>query len=60
MSSIQIRNLEETSDNRAYLAPCLWHSAKIPFWGTSDTLGTLSEMPRHPMRHQDKECGGKT
>ena len=33
-----------TSDNRAYLAPCLWHSAQIPLRGTSDTLGTLGEI----------------
>jgi len=42
MSSIQIRNLEETSDNRAYLASCYF--AKIPLRGTSDTLGTLYEI----------------
>ena len=33
-----------TSYNRAYLAPCLQHSAQIPLRGTSDTLGTLSEI----------------
>ncbi len=33
-----------TSPNRAYLASCLRHSAQIPLRGTSDTLGTLSEI----------------
>jgi len=33
-----------TSDNRAYLAPCLQHSTQIPPRGTSDTLVTLSEI----------------
>ena len=39
---LQIR---ATSPNRAYLALCLRHFVQIPFWETSDTLGTLSEMP---------------
>ena len=30
--------------NRAYLALCLWHSAKIPFRGTSHTHKTLGEI----------------
>jgi len=34
-----------TSYNRAYLAPCLQHSAQIPLQGTSDTPGTLYDIP---------------
>jgi len=37
------------SYNRAYLASCLRHSAQIPLWGTSDTLGTLAEIA---MKHK--------
>jgi len=34
-----------TADNRAYLAPCLQHSAQIqPNGWTSDTFGTLYEI----------------
>jgi len=53
MSSI----LNSTVCSRTYLAPCLWRSAQIPFWGTSDTLGTLSEMPKPALkRFKIGEC----
>jgi len=41
-------SLRHTSPNRTYLASCLRHSAQIGFANaqpTSDTLGTLYEMP---------------
>jgi len=36
--------MNPTSDNRAYLAPCLRHSTQNPLWGTSDTLRTLNAI----------------
>jgi hypothetical protein len=40
-----------TADNRAYLAPCLRHSAQIPLRETSDTLGTLYEISIQRNKH---------
>ena len=37
--------MKGTAYNRAYRATVLRISAKIPLRGTSDTPGTLSEMP---------------
>ncbi|MBT9147886.1 MAG: hypothetical protein DDT32_01653 [Syntrophomonadaceae bacterium] len=42
--SHDITNECDTSPNRAYLAPAIAF-AKIPLRRTSDTLGTLAEMP---------------
>jgi len=43
-----------TSPNRAYLAPCLWHSAPILLRRTSDTLRTLyAIMKKNPVRSQN-------
>ena len=44
MRSIRFENIEETSHNRAYLASCLRHSAKIPLRGASDTLKPLGDI----------------
>jgi len=43
----------ETADNRAYLSPPLRDVAQIPLRGTSDTLGTLYEIP--PTRRSVKK-----
>jgi len=45
MNRTFVKVLMAASPNRAYLASCLQHFAQIPLRGTSDTLGTLSEMP---------------
>ncbi len=46
MNRTFVKVLMAASPNRAYLASCLQHFAKIPFRGTSDTLVTLGEMPQ--------------
>ena len=43
MNRTFVKVLMAASPNRAYLASCLQHFAKIPLRGTSDTLGTLGD-----------------